>query len=102
MSTSGGLRVAVLTVSDSAARGEREDRSGRLCAEWAVGRGGVVVEHAVVADETAAIAARLTAWCDAVVTPWNLVPEPTTHLREPGERLSIPEALESGTLSLFA
>lgn len=43
-----------------------------------------------------------TAWCDAVVTPWNLVPEPTTHLREPGERLSIPEALESGTLSLFA
>ncbi|WP_010543754.1 hypothetical protein [Sphingomonas elodea] len=43
-----------------------------------------------------------TAWCDAVVTPWNLVPEPTAHLREPGERLSIPEALESGALSLFA
>lgn len=43
-----------------------------------------------------------TAWCDAVVTPWNLVPEPTTHPREPGERLSIPEALESGALSLFA
>ena len=43
-----------------------------------------------------------TAWCDAVVTPWNLVPEPTTHPREPGEVLSIPEALESGALSLFA
>lgn len=43
-----------------------------------------------------------TAWCDAVVTPWNLVPEPTTHRREAGERLSIPEALESGALSLFA
>lgn len=43
-----------------------------------------------------------TAWCDAVVTPWNLVPEPTTHSQDTGERLSIPEALESGALSLFA
>ncbi len=43
-----------------------------------------------------------TAWCDAVVTPWHLVPEPTTHQRDAGERLSIPEALESGALSLFA
>lgn len=43
-----------------------------------------------------------TAWCDAVVTPWNLVPEPTAHQLDAGERLSIPEALESGTLSLFA
>lgn len=43
-----------------------------------------------------------TAWCDAVVTPWNLVPEPTTHQHDSGERLPIPEALESGALSLFA
>lgn len=43
-----------------------------------------------------------TAWCDAVVTPWNLVPEPTTHQHYSGERLPIPEALESGALSLFA
>ncbi|OAN61570.1 hypothetical protein [Sphingomonas sp. TDK1] len=43
-----------------------------------------------------------TAWCDAVVTPWNLVPDPTTHQRDAGERLPIPEALESGALSLFA
>jgi hypothetical protein len=45
----------------------------------------------------------LTAWCDAVMTPWHMVPEPATHQKiEAGERLSIPEALESGTLSLFA
>lgn len=43
-----------------------------------------------------------TAWCDAVVTPWNLVPQPTTHQSDAGERLPIPEALESGALSLFA
>lgn len=43
-----------------------------------------------------------TAWCDAVVTPWNLVPAPTTHEVSRGDRLTIPEALESGTLSLFA
>ncbi len=43
-----------------------------------------------------------TAWCDAVVTPWNLVPAPTTHEASRGDRLTIPEALESGTLSLFA
>ncbi len=43
-----------------------------------------------------------TAWCDAVVTPWNLVPQPTTHDVSHGDRLTIPEALESGTLSLFA
>nr|WP_315381141.1 hypothetical protein [uncultured Sphingomonas sp.] len=43
-----------------------------------------------------------TAWCDAVVTPWNLVPQPATHEVSRGDRLTIPEALESGTLSLFA
>jgi molybdenum cofactor synthesis domain-containing protein len=58
------LRVAVLTVSDAATRGEREDRSGGACASWAEGRGGVVVARAVVPDETAAVAAQLAAWCD--------------------------------------
>lgn len=58
------LRVAVLTVSDAGARGERADRSGELCAEWAVARGATLVARALVADDTAAIAAQLTAWCD--------------------------------------
>lgn len=58
------LRVAVLTVSDAGARGERVDRSGELCAEWAAARGAVLAARALVADDTAAIAARLSAWCD--------------------------------------
>ncbi len=58
------LRVAVLTVSDAAARGAREDRSGRLCAEWATGRGSTVAASAVVPDESDAIARQLVAWCD--------------------------------------
>lgn len=59
------LRVAVLTVSDAGARGERADRSGELCAAWAAARGAVLVARALVPDDTAAIAARLAAWCDA-------------------------------------
>ena len=64
MTTARALRVAVLTVSDAASRGAREDRSGDACADWAAARGGVVVARAVVPDETAAIAAQLAAWCD--------------------------------------
>ena len=58
------LRVAVLTVSDAGARGERADRSGELCAEWAAARGATLAARALVPDETAAIAAQLVAWCD--------------------------------------
>jgi molybdenum cofactor synthesis domain-containing protein len=56
--------VAVLTVSDAASRGARDDRSGAACAAWAEGRGAAVVARAVVPDETAAVAAQLAAWCD--------------------------------------
>jgi molybdopterin adenylyltransferase len=100
------LRVAVLTVSDAAARGERTDRSGALCAEWAVARGATVVAHAVVPDETAAIVSRLAGWCDAAVadlvlttggtglSPRDVTPEATRAVLEreaPGiaERLRI-------------
>ena len=58
------MRVAVLTVSDGVARGERVDASGPLIVDWAAGRGATLVEHAVVPDETGEIAARLLAWCD--------------------------------------
>jgi molybdopterin adenylyltransferase len=61
------MRIAVLTVSDAGARGERVDASGDAVAAWAALRGDEVVERALVADESAAIAARLVAWCDADV-----------------------------------
>ena len=46
------MRVAVLTISDAGARGERDDRSGDAIVEWVRGRG----------DELAARV--LTRWCD--------------------------------------
>jgi len=58
------MRIAVLTVSDAGVRGARADASGEEVAAWAAARGDVVTERALVADESAAIASRLIAWCD--------------------------------------
>ena len=58
------MRVAILTVSDACARGERRDDSGDAAAAWAAARGCPAPARALVADEAAAIAARLLAWCD--------------------------------------
>ncbi|KTF70080.1 hypothetical protein ATB93_06320 [Sphingomonas sp. WG] len=43
-----------------------------------------------------------TAWCEAVMTPWNLVPPP--HGREAGcgALLPIPDVLEEEERALFA
>jgi molybdopterin adenylyltransferase len=61
----GMLRVAVLTISDAGARGTRADTSGDAIVHWAVARGDTVSERALVPDESAAIVAQLTTWCDA-------------------------------------
>jgi molybdopterin adenylyltransferase len=58
------LRVAVLTVSDAGARGERADGSGDAIVAWAAARGHALVDRALVPDDTAAIGARLRAWAD--------------------------------------
>lgn len=57
-------RVAVLTVSDAGARGEREDRSGDRIAAWVAGRGATLAARELVPDETGAIAAVLARWAD--------------------------------------
>ena len=59
------MRLAILTVSDAGARGERADASGDLVAEWAAARGDALAARAIVPDDTVAIVARLAAWCDA-------------------------------------
>ena len=94
MTPSAPLRVALLTVSDSAARGERTDGSGDLCASWVEERGGVLAARAVVADAAAAIARQLAAWCDDGVAelvlttggtglgPRDMTPEATTAVVE--------------------
>lgn len=59
------MRIAVLTVSDAGARGERADGSGDAIVAWAAARGHEVAARDLVPDETAAITRRLVAWCDA-------------------------------------
>ncbi len=58
------IRVAVLTVSDGVAAGAREDLAGEAARAWVERHGWSLVEQAVVADETADIAATLCRWAD--------------------------------------
>jgi molybdopterin adenylyltransferase len=58
------IRVALLTVSDACARGERHDRSGDLIAEWCEGSGHRLVERALVPDDVHRITPLLLAWAD--------------------------------------
>ncbi|MGQ0537598.1 MAG: MogA/MoaB family molybdenum cofactor biosynthesis protein [Gemmatimonadaceae bacterium] len=58
------LRVAVLTVSDAGARGQRADTSGAAVAAWAAGRGFAVVERLIVPDDTVDIVRALIEWAD--------------------------------------
>ena len=58
------MRVAVLTISDAGARGERADGSGDAIAAWAAERGYVLAERALVPDDSVEIVRQLIAWCD--------------------------------------
>ena len=55
------MRIAILTISDAGARGERADTSGDAAAMWAGDR---LVARAIVADETVDIVKHLIDWCD--------------------------------------
>ena len=61
----GPIRIAVLTVSDGVAAGERQDGSGDAIAEWCAERGHALAERAVVPDAAERIAASIAAWADA-------------------------------------
>ena len=61
------MRIAILTVSDAGARGERADTSGDAAASWADSLPARVVARAVVPDESVAIVRQLIAWCDGDV-----------------------------------
>jgi molybdopterin adenylyltransferase len=58
------VRVAVLTISDAGARGERADASGDAIVAWVAGRGDKVVERTLVADEPEQIGRVLRRWAD--------------------------------------
>jgi molybdenum cofactor synthesis domain-containing protein len=103
------MRIAILTISDAGARGERTvDGSGDAIAAWVANRtsvdaGGagrsiagtdIIVDRALVADDVTAIAAQLIAWCDGDVAdlvlttggtglaPRDLTPEATRAVLE--------------------
>lgn len=100
------MRIAILTISDAGARGERADVSGDAIAAWARERGDEVTARSVVADETGRIAECLVRWCDGDVAdlvlttggtglaPRDVTPEATRAVLEreaPGiaERLRV-------------
>jgi len=58
------IRAAILTISDSSARGAREDRSGPRLAERLQQLGWMVEHTEILPDEAAAIAGRLSALAD--------------------------------------
>lgn len=117
-------RVGVLTVSDRAARGEREDLSGPAVAELARGLGWSVAAAETVPDDRAIIEAKLRLWCDRTAldlvltsggtgfSPRDVTPEATRaviereapglaeRMRREGERRTPTAALSRGVCGL--
>jgi molybdenum cofactor synthesis domain-containing protein len=58
------MRVAILTISDACARGERHDSSGDAMVAWINARGDSLVARSLVPDETSDIVSVLLGWCD--------------------------------------
>lgn len=58
-------RVAVLTVSDRSARGERPDAAGPALVELVKGRGWSVVRQAILPDDQGVLREALAAWADS-------------------------------------
>lgn len=58
------LRLAVLTISDAASRGDRVDTSGETIQSWAERRGHLLAEQAVIPDDRAIIAEHLQSLAD--------------------------------------
>ena len=58
------MRVAILTISDAGARGERSDTSGDAIVGWAEGKGYALAARHLVPDDVVPIATTLTSWAD--------------------------------------
>ena len=107
-----GVRIAILTVSDLGASGQRDDTSGDAIAEWAAGRGYDMAAREVVPDETDQIARFLTRWADdemadVILTtggtglgPRDVTPEATRAVLE-REAPGIAEAIRASVRDTF-
>jgi len=58
------MRIAILTISDAGARGERADTSGDRIAGWARDRGAEIAARSLVPDDTVEIVRTLLTWAD--------------------------------------
>ncbi|HEY5220021.1 MAG TPA: MogA/MoaB family molybdenum cofactor biosynthesis protein [Gemmatimonadaceae bacterium] len=106
------MRVAVLTISDAGARGERADGSGDAIVAWVAAHGYTPAARALVPDESHAIARQLIAWCDGdladlVLTTGgtglssrDVTPEATRAVLE-REAPGIPELLRAQSVARF-
>ncbi len=106
------MRVASLTISDAASRGERADTSGDAIARWAELRGDMIATRALVPDESVEIVRQLLAWCDGdeadlVLTtggtglsPRDVTPEATRVVLE-REAPGIPELMRVSAIDRF-
>jgi len=100
------VRVAVLTVSDLGAVGQRADASGDAIVAWAAGKGFTLAARDVVPDESDRIAGTLARWADDGVadlilttggtglSPRDVTPEATRAVLE-REAPGIAEAIRA-------
>lgn len=106
------MRLAILTISDAASRGERTDTSGDVIAAWAAARGDVVVDRRLVPDEPSDIGDAIRRWADADgtdlilttggtgLTPRDVTPEATRATLD-REAPGIAEALRMAVYPRF-
>jgi cyclic pyranopterin phosphate synthase len=98
------LTAAVIVISDSVSKGEREDRSGKLAVERLKGEGFQVLDYQIIPDDTSKIESSLINACDRLkvdliltcggtgLGPRDKTPEVTKNVLEK-EVIGISEAL---------
>ncbi len=104
------IRVGILTCSDKAARGERQDSSAQEIRHLLAGPEYRLEQYAVVPDEQEAITATLVDWCDREaldlivttggtgLTPRDVTPEATLAVLE-REIPGMAEAMRTASLA---
>jgi molybdopterin adenylyltransferase len=106
------MRIAILTISTSAAAGQREDTAGPAAAAWAHAQHATVTDTRTVPDDTLAIVRQLITWADTDaadlifttggtgLSPTDVTPEATRAVVE-RETQAIADHLRTVTAANF-